>query len=278
MNLTESDKDILLKMGYPKKVQLSVGEYYVKMIDKKSAVKELIGYYFAKALGIETAEIKIVDIGEIYCLSEDLAKEGSFNTISAIEDIGSSIYDVWELFEKKFHNVENLMRDFIKVYIMDNFLLNVDRNYENFGVRILNGEENLCILDHELILIEGNTMFFTQKIDNKPELDNQKFNHEQEISEFLTASSSEFIDMFLFTYKTLSPDFFDKVLEVIKTQHHLDIENEETLRNVYYKNYNLITNILQSRNIIGSKQIWQTNIKMLKFNCIWKECTYYDRI
>lgn len=257
MKLTDTDKDILLRMGYPKKVKLSTGEFYVKMVNNEVAVKELIGYYFAKAIGLETAEVEIVaiDNGELYCLSKDLANEGTFYPISSLEEINTSFYDVWDLFQKKFKNVESLMSDFVKVYIMDVFLLNTDRNFENFGVRVTSDEEKLCILDHDLILEKICYWHLTPKVETGEVIGDDKIYREEQLENFLKVSSQEFVDVFLEVYRLFTPTFFYEILKMIKINNKLAIEKEEELKQIYLNNYNHISEILCRNNLLDSKRI-----------------------
>ncbi|MBE6140858.1 MAG: hypothetical protein E7172_04930 [Firmicutes bacterium] len=251
MKLTLEDEKIIRHLGYPKKIKLSSGEYYVKMLDEKYVINELIGYQMAQKIGLECAKYLVILLDDnYYCLSLDLGQEGVFKTAKELGILQYSLYYIWHKLSLSYECVPTLMYDIVKMYIFDLFMLNADRNSSNWGIRDINNVQKVCILDHEFIMESDESHCLTADFYKKEDKDVLKYRSE-EIILFLKDSSQEFIELFLKIYSLLNVDFLESVLEDIEKM--VPIKEKNSIIDLYQKNYNLITQILKDHGLLQSR-------------------------
>ena len=98
MKLTKEDIDIIRHLGYPKKVNLSIGSYYIKRINEKELARELIGFKLAPLFNLVCPQFQVAEVLDTYyLLSQDLNDIGEFKTaknIGITDFINGSLYQI----------------------------------------------------------------------------------------------------------------------------------------------------------------------------------------
>ena len=161
INLTEKDKEIIKHLGYSKKVNLSSGSYYIKLVGAERGLKELLGSTIATQIGLITPRNNLVSIDEeIFLLSEDLNDYGKFIKAEDLE-IGDPINEYCSIEEaiyvlKNNYHLGSEIENLIRIYTFDILFKHFDRNKGNWGLLYLpDSSPKLAILDHEYLLVDN---------------------------------------------------------------------------------------------------------------------------
>ncbi len=246
INLSENDREIIKHMGYPKKLDLSVGSFYVKLVGPERGLKELLGAEIATQMGLITpiCEVVVVD-GMEYLLSEDLNKYGHF--INAEEmDIGDlveeycSLNEAKDVLEKEYGmtcEISNLLR----IYIFDIIFMHFDRNKRNWGVILLpDNHPKLVILDNEYLLVEN----------DKPEKIKLYFapifptSLYEDFACFLKLGHPDDIATFEYYFNLYTPAFIENLINRLIKKVNLNVEDKVEIIEFYTKHYCKLQDIL----------------------------------
>lgn len=264
INLTEKDKEIIRRLGYPKIVNLSSGSYLIKADYANKGVNELIGKKLADIMGLICPRYFLVEVeNERYLLSEDLNQYGSFITGLELSENnedgfisysmnsfyrdetwydkdaehilhGNSLYDIWVYFEKNypFKIQKQLIDEILKVYMFDILFLNYDRDSRNWGILRQKDQVNVVILDNEMIFSKKRkeSINYLYKSENKDSFD---INNEDSILAETVALTSDFSEThpsvyedFRNFFKESSSEFTDLI------KYYIDLITPEFLRQI----------------------------------------------
>ncbi len=265
MKLTKEDIDTIKYLGYPKKVDLSIGSYYIKKVNEKQIVRELIGSKLAPLFNLICPEFQVVEaLGSYYLLSKDLNEIGKFTTarnIGITDFINGSLYQI--ILYLNLNNMYNisLEQDLISLFLFDLLLANFDRHNCNWG--IINNT-NIAILDNESIL-DANLVdeesimnycgltsykgFFTPIIEDKPQF------IKDNLTSFITnyPNYKDYLSMLL---DKLSLEIFNDIVDSLKEINVITVDgvktiklsNLEELKNIYAYNYQILEQVEREYN------------------------------
>lgn len=226
---TEDDKEQIAASECFSKLELSSGTYFINGSGYKRATCELLGEKVADLIGLHHMNyyIAIIDCQTIVLSKfqenfqtanelflEDYYKETS---ISANEPL--SLYDIWIALEKKYGEVEELMKAIVKMYIMDLLLLNDDRNSDNWGINEEDGKREIYVLDHEFALAYETDYMLRIRADLQYKEDDML----KDLKTFLKESSGEFVELTENIFRIITPKKINELLEQI--QKESDPEN-----------------------------------------------------
>lgn len=257
LKLNEEQRNYINRLRYGS-LKIDDKTYYFKLMnDSSSYGLEMVAEELAKLVGIKCAHYECVEInGFNYYLSEDIGKADKFLCAYGIGIKGDSLYDIWNVLEKKCpKKVEYLMRQIVKIYIFDILILNDDRNFGNYGFKVVNGDlEDVYILDNDLSFGYGNVMLSSKfeysdrikepiSIEDVP--DYMLPYSIDDLNYFLKTSSEEFNILFKSMFDILNPDTVSKVLEKLSLKN-IKAKNKKALVDAYRENYELIGKFLNS--------------------------------
>lgn len=232
MNFTIDDWNILKKLGYRRKVSYSFGNYYTKGTSLEKAFNELVGQKICQKLGLMCPDYQIVASSDFYyVLSEDLNQENIFfaaNEMGITEEINSSLASIWQFLQAKYYNAETLMFEVIKMYLMDIFFNNVDRDETNWGVLFTDDKRELVALDHECLLDRGNfnniKSYVTHEDGDFGELKRKNIEY------FLNQSGEYGEQLFNYFLETFTPEDVEQMLkEICKEEKIITMQGEKKL-------------------------------------------------
>lgn len=239
INLTDSDKELIKNLEYPKLVNLSIGQFYIKRINPERGLKELLGKEVATQMGLITPNCQIIIIdGWEYLLSEDLNDYGKFVNAEDME-IGEGIEDYCSLSEAKVildkYCIGNEVNNLIKIYIFDIIFKHFDRNTRNWGLIIISPDNipKLVVLDNEYLLVENERpeklkLYFKSTLPSSLE---------EDFTCFLREGNPEDIQIFEYYFNLYTPKFIENLIEQIIKRNNLDVENKEEIISDYKLHY-----------------------------------------
>ncbi len=291
MILTKDDLGRIRKVKLATKINISGKEFYVKKAydaDGRNegidlAINELINAEILKRIGLISPDIEIIKLrdNDIYILSEDIATLGNFKTVSSLgltRESSSSLFNIWNFLTEKYRDnkrilaqIPELFKEIVTMYLYDIMMGNWDRLGDNWGI-IFNDDESeiisLALLDNEYhldnfipnisSLPEGDAWFQKRRqllMEEAPVYEiRRKEAIDQELRRFFYESSSEFYQVFANLYDTLTPKFYEEILddlEQTKGIHTskgiipLEITRKDELIAKYIENYERIGQIWQ---------------------------------
>lgn len=246
MNLTKEDflkiqnirKDIEAQ-----KVGLSIGNYYVKYRKNYdiNAFNEIIISKVASILGITCPKYQIVipefqsDIleNEYYMLSEDLENIGPFltaHTLGVGKNANASFLESYKVLKERYGNNPKLYKDLVATYLLSLFFGFNDFHNEQWGVVKNNNENRIAILDNEHSLyhnIKPQMSAYATNIDYDLEvaLNRDKNPLTINLSFFLDTNSLEDISLFESIYYLFTPEYLNKILDLIERDEVIITKN-----------------------------------------------------
>lgn len=240
LKLTEQDKLKIRSSKTKARVDLSVGSFFVNGFDESRYINEAIAEKVAKVFEIQCAEYFLVDVGRtkrtLAVISKDLNVNDDFHPISFYWDKSDttadlsticdiSLYKAWHIIENLPFGSYQMVIELVKVYIFDLLLANCDRHYDNWGIR----KNHIAILDNDLILTKSSRRIKLPSTYGS--LDIPFFTEDFEV--FLKTSSSEFIDLFLYYFRLITPAFLANLLLEIEQEEGIEIPNKEEILALY---------------------------------------------
>ena len=275
MNLTKEDfskiknirKDVVAQ-----RINLSIGSYYAKYRKEYdiNAYNEIIISKVASILGIVCPKYQIVipefksDLAsnEYYMLSEDLENIGPFltaHTLGVGKNTNASVSESWQVLEEQYGSNPKLYKDLVATYLLSIFFGFDDFHNEQWGV-IKNNEENrIAILDNEYSFVNNTKpqmSSFPTKIDYDLEVSLNKDINPLEINlnYFLINNSTEYISLFETMYYLFTPEYLNKILDLIERDEVIITEDG----NIPMKIYNRDEIILKYNSIYNDiTKVWQ---------------------
>ena len=260
ISLTEVQKQYVLKNRIGT-VTINDKEYFFKPDDVEYNVLglEQVMELFAKKVNIKCPHYDIVEIDDLFfTFSENISNY--FFVASKYNIPGfSTLYEIWDkLEESKLPRVDILMFEIVKIYLFDIFSVNGDRNHNNWG--IVNKDDNfpeVYILDNEFSFDREYSVLLSSEVEfpiskhggieefnpNSNEDSVLRFNHE-DLTYFLKTASSEFIDLLVDMYNTLTPELLEDVIEEVKEINQLPLTHLYYIKDLYRKNYNAIGELI----------------------------------
>ena len=237
MNLTKEDfekiqnirKDIIAQQ-----VNLSIGSFYIKYRKNYdiNAFNEIIIFKVASILGITCPKYQIVipefqsDISEneYYMLSKDLENIGPFltaHTLGVGKNTNASVLESYKVLKEKYGNDSKLYKDLVATYLLSLFFGFDDFHNEQWGVIKNNDENRIAILDNEYSFVNNTKpqmSAFPTDIDYDLEVAlNKNINPIIiNLSHFLNTASLEYISLFESMYYLFSPEYLNKILDLIE--------------------------------------------------------------
>lgn len=265
MKLTKEDIDTIKYLGYPKKVNLTIGSYYIKKVNEKELARELIGFKLASLFNLICPSFYIAEVeNAYYLLSKDLNEIGEFKTAKSIgirDFINGSLYQIILYLNLNNKYSLSLEQDLISIFLFDMLLANFDRHNCNWG--IIN-DNHLAILDNESILdanildeeaiinfngITSYKGFFTPIIEDKIQF------IKDNLTSFLSnyPNYQDYLNMLI---QKLSLEVFNKIVDSIelvdvitdKGFKTIKLTNLEDLKQIYAYNYKILEQVERERN------------------------------
>lgn len=255
-----------------KKIKNNINDYiveyrynnksYIIKRNNNDFLQEKLGESVAELLNIEHAkyyryENSLEDIDVI--ISENLHDKGEFiEFYELLKDskkynenkfddakFSLSLYEIWDILEDTYNNTEQLMKDVIKVYIMDMIMLNFDRHYCNWGILTQDGKNKIAIFDngHFLNPESRNVIhsYFNEtertkaekedEIDTLYDFDNMKYISVSinDIKKFVKESSEEFIEELETIISKLNNKYIEKEIEKLEKEYNDKISYKENV-------------------------------------------------
>lgn len=236
--------------------------YYFKFDSLSNPLNELICYYIAKDMGLDSVFYDLAMVGGFTGnLSKDY-KVKNAKYISGEEIINSvdknvdatkynNLKDIWyclEVYFKDYPNMQEivakLMMKIVKLFIFDLITGQEDRHEENWGIVIYeNGDADLQpIFDNSRSLEDDpDFIYYGLSLEGNRLSDNNKM-----VQEFLNVSSSEFSDILPNYLWVISEENINKIFKLIEGQIKQEIPPniKRYYINVFSINYNFFNNLL----------------------------------
>lgn len=281
MELSLYDIIKIAQVNWPKKLDLSIGSFYVKKIEDAYpldlAITEVLGSYIAKEIGLMCPKYKIVmpdnKDEEVFAISEDLNKYGKFITafdLGLLREHNASLLSIEKFLEKKFLNnptysskIPEVFNDIIKMYVFDILFCNWDRRSNNWGLIFTKDTMQLAILDNENLLdndfnhtisSQDNGVEWLKNIKRAMTNEQRKERLINDLTNFFDSFNSEYILLFENIFNLLTPEYFKKILNQIERQEviitkdgkiPLEIFDKEDYVKIYSDRYYLVKEIYQ---------------------------------
>lgn len=279
MELSLYDIIKIAQVNWPKKLDLSIGSFYVKNIEDayplNLAIGEVLGYYIAKDIGLMCPKYKIVmpdnKDEEVFVISEDLNNYGKFISafdLGLLREQNASLSSIEKFLEKNFLNnpvygskIPEVFNNIIKMYIFDILLCNWDRRSNNWGLIFTKDNMQLAIFDNENLLdrdfnhtisSQDNGVEWLKNIKRAMTDDERKERLISDLTNFFESFNNEYILLFENIFNLITPEYFKKLLdqiereEVIITKNGkvpLEIFDKEDYVKIYSDRYYLVKDI-----------------------------------
>lgn len=253
--------------------------YYVKQNQCDFFIKEKYGEVIAKKLGFICPHYDVINVCDnslIIC--EDLNNYGKFTLASDIvrksvdknivleRDFEKnrtfmSLSEIWAYLEDNKMDAKTIMKEVVKLYLMDILTLNSDRTFNNWGIIESKDKINLGVFDHTEMMFVDDLVMHSYADDDDYER-NLKLKNEIELSSiekifidlenFVTVSSDEFVSDLENIIEELNPTFlYLKMREIeIKYNQKFHSDNFWLMSNFMHDR---ITNILKKHNYCRKK-------------------------
>lgn len=243
------------------------GKVGVLLIDNKIYYYGTCGY---NDIVGELLSKKILNLIGINCLDYDYAilKNEYVKLSEEIpgftdgEDLGvpyDNLYDIWDSLEKQGFDAKRLMRDFIKIYLFDILFLNDDRVARNWGISKIDDQVELYAIDNEEIfsrkfIAQVQSEFAKVPYQNRVLTEDETLERNiSNLKRFLETSDTEFYELFLSIYNTLTPEVVEDAyneldsIELKEEDKELYFGDKEENLELYRKNYRLIGELIMER-------------------------------
>ena len=229
-------------------------KFFIKK-DRYHNKYEIIVEKLANIAGVNCAKYHYSVKSNSY-LSEDLNFLGDFKTA---KELGLSIfenhlYKIWDFFEEKYPKESSkLMKEFIKVYLFNFFIVNPDLHSGNWGIVTNNdGTHSVYIFDNEYSFDDENCTCLTAELDDDFGYINCDIlkNNIKELEYFLSVSSRESIELFINMFLKLTPDVFKMVILETGEDYGLSKNKINSLNRYYTTNYKLIKDALKKFDLV----------------------------
>lgn len=256
------------------KISFNGKVFFIKPSIADAYLNEKLGEVIADKIGLLHARYHLIKTDNVeYIISEDLNDFGNFilaedlfreNNYSEKDIINlfcsTSLNQIDECLRVKYTNARELMADVIKMYFMDILTYNFDRNIKNWGVLEVNGKPKICLLDqgnifsslHRNVIhsfYDSNERAFERSHENE-ESDQEKLYNNfclmlDDVINFFSVSSSEFLILAKEILLNLNPEFLRKEIETIEHKYDCKFSN-----NLFFQFGNLFDDKL--RYLIGA--------------------------
>lgn len=236
--------------------------YYFKFDSLSNPLNELICYYIAKDMGLDSVFYDLAMIGGFAGnLSKDykvknakyISGEEIINSVDKMVDAYkyNNLRGIWHCLEVYFKDYPNmqeivakLMMKIVKLFIFDLITGHEDRHEENWGVVIYeNGDVDLQpIFDNSRSLEDDpEFVYYGLSLEGNSISENDKM-----IQEFLNVSSSEFSDILPNYLWVISEENINKIFKLIEEQINCEIPPniKRYYINVFSINYTFFKNLL----------------------------------
>ena len=236
--------------------------YYFKFDSLSNPLNELICYYIAKDMGLDSVFYDLAMIGGFTGnLSKDykvknakyISGEEIINSVDKMVDAYkyNNLRGIWHCLEVYFKDYPNmqeivakLMMKIVKLFIFDLVTGQEDRHEENWGVVIYeNGDVDLQpIFDNSRSLEDDpEFVYYGLSLEGNSISDNDKM-----VQEFLNVSSSEFSDILPNYLWVIGEENINKIFKLIEEQINCEIQPniKRYYINVFSINYNFFKNLL----------------------------------
>ena len=236
--------------------------YYFKFDSLSNPLNELICYYIAKDMGLDSVFYDLAMIGGFAGnLSKDykvknakyISGEEIINSVDKMVDAYkyNNLRGIWHCLEVYFKDYPNmqeivakLMMKIVKLFIFDLITGQEDRHEENWGVVIYeNGDVDLQpIFDNSRSLEDDpEFVYYGLSLEGNSISENDKM-----IQEFLNVSSSEFSDILPNYLWVISEENINKIFKLIEEQINCEIPPniKRYYINVFSINYTFFKNLL----------------------------------
>ena len=244
--------------------------YYFKNELKEKAGLELVLEEVAKRINLHCAHYDIVKLNdEYYYLSTDINTYGKFTQLSYyytkdkkkndvyIEDNADgniSLYNIWHVLEGNYKDdIESLMKDIVKTYILDILFSNPDRHMNNIGILEKDGKPTVYIFDNSYSFISDMNVVISSKYleyyDSNINYNDNILNNVRDLKEFLSTSSEEYIDLCINILDKLTPEYVSKVFLDVAYYNTLNDFKKEEYIDAYRYNYELVKNMIVKREL-----------------------------
>ena len=279
MELSLYDIIKIAQVNWPKKLDLSIGSFYVKNIENEYplnlAIGEVLGYYIAKEIGLMCPKYQIVmpdnKDEEVLVISEDLNNYGKFINafdLGLLREHNASLSSIEKFLEKKFLNnpvygskIPEVFNDIVKMYIFDILLCNWDRRSNNWGLIFTKDNMQLTIFDNENLLendfnhtisSQDNGVEWLKNIKRAMTDEERKERLINDLTNFFESFDNEYILLFENIFNLITPEYFRKILDQIEREEviimkdgnvPLEIDDKEDYVKIYSDNYYLIKDI-----------------------------------
>lgn len=236
--------------------------YYFKFDSLSNPLNELICYYIAKDMGLDSVFYDLAIVGGFTGnLSKDykvknakyISGEEIINSVDKMVDAYkyNNLRGIWHCLEVYFKDYPNmqeivakLMMKIVKLFIFDLVTGQEDRHEENWGVVIYeNGDVDLQpIFDNSRSLEDDpEFVYYGLSLEGNSISENDKM-----IQEFLNVSSSEFSDILPNYLWVISEENINKIFKLIEEQINCEIQPniKRYYINVFSINYNFLKSLL----------------------------------
>lgn len=260
VNLTKRDRlkirahyDYMRKFGAVK-IDLSIGSFYVKFVDKEEMLNEFLGKKVFDIVGIKCPSYYF-DMEEKCILSENLANNKMFFLGKLLGRNHNTIKDIKDCLEIKknnlgiFTNVEDIMFEVIMMHFIDILFMNMDRHSSNYGF-ILNRDRTgrLAVFDNGFFFRDMCRATLPLSYEGNNVRDCCSYTRSEEIEYFLTNLSSDEKNknIIMVLFKTFTPPRVKKLISLIERENNQTFGCKWQLLRKYAKNYREIGELLLS--------------------------------
>ena len=250
--LNNDEKNTILNLKeFSMPIEISKKRKFIKPVNEFNLFGEITGMRIAELIGLKCAKYDFARIGDVkYILSDDIGEGTTFRLAQDIFNIElNSIIEIQAEIKKYFPNHEkDLMKDIIKIYIMDILTINFDRNSKNWGIKINNSKPEVWIFDNEYIFLnDGFPVIyfnkFTSDLRHEGDINSFLMNISEDVENFLNYEENFYQKLFYEILKILTPTVIKQIsMEVVK--EICEPHSEELFIKEYHKVYEYFTNMI----------------------------------
>lgn len=238
-------------------IETAEGRKFVKRGNEFNLFGELLGMRIARLVGLNCPKYDWTKINNIkYLLSDDIGKGGEFLLAKQALNIKyNSLYQIQSQIKKVFPNQQNeLMKDIVKIYIIDILTMNFDRNSKNWGIKIINGKLEVWIFDNEYVFLnDGFPVIyfnkFTSDVKHKNDIDSFLYHISEDVKNFLSSNENFYQYLFSEILSILTPTVIEFITREVVKEIRQEPSGEIFIKD-YYKVYEHFKNMVVKNNTI----------------------------
>lgn len=225
-------------------LKIKGNNYFIKPDDN---LKEVIGYYLAKSLGLNCIEYFSIKVGnKRYSISRDINELCPFVIAETLVKECFELPIILEIFDEIGLANNDLIKDILKMYIYDLLFLNEDRHSGNWGLVKEKEIYKLILYDNQNLFtvlyppfIRFNNALFKKNVDRSVITFNNVY---KDLDEFLKWCPCEYKEDIYKMIEQASISNIERIFSSIERKYDIKINSEFLV--IYSEHYKKVLDVM----------------------------------